>query len=169
MHGEQATQIAIQRALQDGIASTVEGLTVRELMPGFDLLDENKNTINYSWAQTYTADNVDQLIYGGINDNDSKVIVIYAIQAVVGTTTLHASTVKFDTGSSVKDIVDIQRLSIGAGSSATSMTVGLHPFIVYGKNQTARIYFHTNTGAIGQTDHIILLGVVAEKRGDHIA
>jgi|SRR5687767_5935112 len=162
------THIAIKRALQDGISPTVDGLSVRQLMPGFDLLDANKNTINYSWVQTHTADNVDELVYGGIKDSDSKVVVIYAVQAVIDTT-LYTSTLRFEGGSSVKDIIDIQRLAIGAGSSATNMTVGIHPPIMYGKNQTAKIYFHTKAGATGNSDNIILIGVVAERRGDHIA
>lgn len=152
----------------DNKMSNNEDLIERQLMPNIDLLDANKNILtDGSWKQTHTADNVEELVYGGIRDGESKTITINGIMAdVEAGQELWTNSVKFATASSVIDIIDIQTLALGY-STARQM-VRIEPPILYDKNETLKIYFNTKTGATGKTDKVILVGTVLEPRGNYI-
>jgi len=161
-----ATNAAVGQAIQDGIANSPEGLSVRQLIPGLDLLDKNGNEItDYSWVQTHAVENVDELIYNGIKDSDSKVVAISSIMAL-GNDPLYTTTVRFDKGSAVNNIIDIQSLAVSNRIEATA--IRLQSPIVFKKGQDAKIYFRGKTGATGKVDQVMLNGMVAEPRGTYI-
>jgi|SRR6185436_8693225 len=161
-----ATNAAVGQAIGDGIANTPEGLSVRQLIPGLDLLDKNGNEItDYSWVQTHTVDNQDELIYNGIRDGDSKVVAISSVMAL-GSASLYTTSIRFDKGSAVAQLIDIQGLEVSNRIEATAIV--LNPVLVFKKGQDAKIYFRGKTGATGKTDQILLNGAVAEPRGTYV-
>jgi hypothetical protein len=128
-------------------------------------LDANGNEItDYSWVQTHNVDNKDELVYNGVKDSDNKVIAISSIMGL-GTSTQYTTTVRFDKGSMVAQLIDIQSLQVSDEVTARAVRLG-NP-IIYKKGQDAKIYFHTKTGATGQKDYIMLVGIVAEPRGTY--
>lgn len=161
-----ATNAAVGQAINDGIANSPEGLSVRQLIPGLDLLDKNGTELtDWSWSQIHAVDNQDELIYNGIKDGDSKVVAISSVMAL-GSTPLYTTSIKFEKGSSVAQLIDIQGLEVSNRIEATAVI--LNPVLVFKKGQDAKIYFRGKTGATGKTDSVMLLGMVAEPRGMYI-
>ena len=155
----------------DGLASTEEGLAVRDILPDLDLRAPDDVVINdRSWAQPssgyYTAtDLMSATNLGGKaiyitsknSDNDQKVIIIYGIRLVragparQGFASL-ASAVTFRRGQ-VKTI-DIWQIEM-LDTVPDSVIYGRTP-LLYKKSDNARIEFHLKSSGVFYNSPILV-------------
>lgn len=166
----------IAQALLDGLATTEEGLTVRDILPDLDFRDHNGNAITKrEWVQpvsgSYNTENTEKEIYRtNINSNNQlKVLIIFGVREANNGpgrtgTALNASAIVFKR-SSVKtiDIWQIESLDTMIEGVAYARTP-----ILYKKSDNARIDFYPKTSASGSSDNLILLGKTVEKLGDNV-
>jgi hypothetical protein len=173
--------------LLDGIASTEEGLAVRDILVDKDFQDKNSVAItNREWRQpwsgAYNATETEVQIYqtNKNTDNFLKVMIIYGVRATQtgpGRTTcaLNIASISFKRAS-VKtiDIWQIELLDTVPDSVVYARTP-----LLYKKGDYARIDFWPKalgnagigagatgaTGASGGYDNLILLGKTIEAIG----
>lgn len=163
---------ALQIALQEGVSGSVDGLDVRyNIMPRFDLLDENKADINVGeWKQpvngNYTVAETDTLIYAGIRNQYQKVIIFTGIRALQRD--IYATSVRFDAGPATVAIEDIQDLISSSPGESFGVKAFERPYY-YNTKLPLRIYLRPRTDGVGQHDKLMFTGIVVEPQGVNIA
>lgn len=162
----------------DGLATTEEGLAVRDILVDKDFEDRNGNAIakrdwiqpwSGSWLNTDAQTEVQVYQTNKDVDNTQKVLCIYGIRATnVGpgdvSTTLNTSSIVFKR-SSVKTI-DIWQIEVL--DTVPDRVVYARTPLLYKKGDNARIDFMPKSGVSGTTDNLILLGKTIEPLGKEV-
>ena len=168
----------VAQALLDGLATTEEGLAVRDILTDKDFEDKNGNGITKrEWVQPWSGNwlNTDAQTETQVYqtnkdvDNTQKVICIYGLRACnVGpgdvTTTLNINSIIFKR-SSVKTI-DIWQVEVL--DTVPDRVVYSRTPLLYKKGDNARIDFMPKTAVSGTVDNLILLGKVVEPLGKEV-
>jgi hypothetical protein len=168
----------VAQALLDGLATTEEGLAVRDILVDKDFEDKNGNAIGKrDWIQPWSGNwlNTDAQTETQVYqtnkdvDNTQKVLCIYGVRATnIGpgdvSTTLNVSSLIFKR-SSVKTI-DIWQIEVL--DSVPDRVVYARTPLLYKKGDNARIDFMPKTGVSGTTDNLILLGKTIEPLGKEV-
>jgi hypothetical protein len=173
---DSVVRYGLAQAKIDGIASTEEGLVVRDIIPDLDLRDGNGNAITKrEWVQpvsgSYNTEEAEKEIYRTTTNsgNDRKIIIIYGVRETNNgpgrtASALNISALIFKRSTvKVIDIWHIESLDTMIEGVAYSRTP-----ILFKKNDEARIYFYPKTGASGSGDNLILLGKVVEAIGNNV-
>ena len=159
---------AIDIALKDGVTGSQDNLDVRyNIIPDLDLLDENKNPISKrGWIQpvnvAYSTAEQDTLVYGGIQNQQQKVIVLTGIRALQST--VYAVSLRLDQGVGTIAIEDIQDLVSVSGDEAVRRKDFEHPYI-YDTRVALKLYLRPNADGVGKQDKLLFEGVVVEPIG----
>ena len=144
-----------RRALEQGVVTSEDDLVIRDLLPKTDL-----GATNEVWTQTLSSGNAYNNTYTP-SASDKKVIGIYGVKNKA--TSPLTTAIKFSVGSGgaiVKDIWEIESVMLEENTEG----IATMP-IIYDKNETITIaQYASGTG----TDGIILLGLVAEPKGENV-
>lgn len=166
----------LAEAILDGLATTEEGLAVRDILPDLDFVDKNGNAVaNRAWAQpwsgSYNNTETDVLVYktSTVSKNDRKVIIVYGVKAAnTGpgrtSTTLKATSITWQR-SNVKtiDIWDLESLD----TTIEGVVIARTP-LLFKKSDIANISFRPKSGSSGSNDNLILLGKTIEPLGENL-
>jgi hypothetical protein len=166
----------LAEAILDGLATTEEGLAVRDILPDLDLLDKNGNAVGkrawvQPWSGAYNIEEADVQVYqtGVTSKNDRKVIIIYGVKETNNgpgrtSTALNASSITWKR-SNVKtiDIWQIESLDTTIEGVAIARTP-----LLFKKSDVARVDMRPKTGASGGTDNLIFLGKTIEPLGENL-
>ena len=174
----------VAQALLDGIATTEEGLAVRDILPDKDLRDKNNVAITkrewrQPWSGSYNSEETEVQIYqtNKDTDNNQKIIVLYGVRlggiygpgrvGTEGSATLGnlATSSLIFKRASVKtiDIWQIEQLLTTVEGVAFARTP-----LLFKKNDNARIDAFPKTGASGSSDSLIFLGKTIEALGNNV-
>lgn len=173
-------QFLTAQALLDGLATTEEGIAIRDILVDKDFEDQNGNAIaNRTWQQPISGG-----WQGGQNgstevqvyqtnkdvDNTQKELAIYGIRAsAVGpgatSTALRVNSITYRrSNTKIIDIWQIEPLDAVPERQIFARTP-----LLYKKGDNARIDFVPKASVLsGQTDNLILLGKIAEPLGKEI-
>jgi len=185
LEGDAIRAVAAQ-ALIDGVASTPQGLAVRDIIPDLDLRDNAANSdvaiTPRNWVQPLTNGiattwlagevNTDRQVYrtSRSSDNDKKTFVFYGIRRVntgnqrTSTAVLSASA-RFlrSNGSKVVDIWPLEDID-----AAGNLTVWARTPILYKKGDDLRIDLRPLAKGSGNNDFLEFMGKVAEPLGQNV-
>lgn len=162
---------AIQLAMNQGVAGSADDLDIRyNIIPDFDLLDENKQTIqSRSWKQpvthNYTSVETDTLIYGGINNSSPKVIVFSGVRALQKD--VYATSIKFDSGAATIAVEGIQDLVSTSPGESFGQKSFERPYM-FSDRMDCKIYLRANESGLNQQDKLLFMGFVVEQKGVHV-
>lgn len=166
----------LAEAILDGLATTEEGLAVRDILPDLDLLDKNGNAVGkrqwaQPWSGSYNNTETDVQVYqtGSVSKNDRKVLIIYGLKAAAtgpGRTgsTLNATSVTWKR-SNVKtiDIWQIEPLD----TTIEGVVIARTP-LLFKKSDVARVDMRPKSTASGANDNLIFLGKCVEPLGENL-
>lgn len=177
---ELAIKVAVGQALIDGIASTAEGIAVRDLLPDQDLRDGRNNAdtaiVRRDWVAPLsggaadiwrsTEINTDTEVYRTTrnSNNDRKVYVFYGVKAAnVGpadpNTTIGAVSITWKrSNSKTVDIWQIEEID-----SSPLRAVYARTPLVFKRLDDGRIEYFIAPKGSGTVDNLILLSKVAEQ------
>lgn len=167
--------VAVQTAMQQGLAATYAGLIVRDIVPSQDLIDQNGSGItSYEWRQpvsgNYITQNANTTIYktNQAVRSQQKVYVFWGARYVntgpARTGPIMDSAAITWTNPSSTAIYDVWQ------TEALNLHNELYTKfpIVFGTKDPLRVDFWVKSSSSGQYDNIQLIGKIAEPRGQFI-
>jgi len=171
-----AVKAGVYEALRKQLATSIDGLCSREIIPKIDFRDANNNAIPISeWRQpwsgaytfyetsgAYTVYQTNTLI-----DYDKKVFVMYGVRLVsVGPARVSGAVFSsmLELSDSVNNVYDKWQLQ---GLDTASVLYSYSP-IVYSSNKAMKLKLYGKSTASGNFDTIELVGKVIERIGDNI-
>lgn len=176
---ELAIKVAVAQALIDNIASTPQGIAVRDILPDQDMRDGRAGgdaaITRRDWVQPFSGGGVHVWLAADINtdttvyktsrnsNNDRKTYVFYGVKASnIGpadqTTTIGVASITFlRSNTKTVDIWQIEELD-----SSPLRAVYARTPIVFKKLDDGRINFFAAPKGSGASENLILLGKVAE-------
>ena len=178
------TRYGVAQALLDGLATTEEGLAVRDILPDLDFLMPGGSAVpQREWIQPASgtflatdANTATQVYKTDTNSNNTKkVLIIYGLREVqaIFPTSPSATTVALKSSAiifkrSTTKTIDIWQIEI-METIPDRAVYGRTP-ILYKKGDSARIDFYPKRAAVstGTNDFIILLGKVVEPIGENV-
>jgi hypothetical protein len=174
-----AIKFVAAQALVDNVASTPQGLAVRDILPDKDLRTQDDAAISRrDWVQpasgTWTSAMIsaEQQVYKTNRnvDNDRKAYVYYGIRAsntgpADASSTIGISSVIFKraNGTKVVDIWQIEEIETDARRAVYARTP-----ILYKRGDDQRIDVFAAPRGSGLSENLIFLGKVAEPLGQNI-
>ena len=167
-------QLTISEALKAALSPTIEGLSIRDLIPGFDFEDGNDNPIQMRhwrqpWSGNYSSTSGEFEVYRSNKDvdYDKKVIGIWGCRYVntgpshLGNVT-STSTITFkDSAGNTYDHWQVEGLDVNTEAYAFTP-------LIFNPSRQLRIFHYPKTDKSGSFDNIQLLGAVCERRGDNV-
>lgn len=173
-------QFLTAQALLDGLATTEEGIAIRDILVDKDFEDQNGNAIaNRTWLQPISGGWA-----GGQNgssevqvyqtnkdvDNTQKELAIYGIRATAVGPGATSSSLKVNSITyrrSNTKIIDIWQIE--PMDAVPERQIFARTPLLYKKGDNARIDFIPKASVLsGQFDNLILLGKIAEPLGKEI-
>jgi hypothetical protein len=171
-----AIKSAVYEALRKNVASSVDALTSRELIPKIDFEDGNSNPILFSqwrqpWSGTYTSNELSgsQFIYqtNTTTNYDKKVIVLYGVRAVAtgpGRPSSFVDSSVMELSDSIGNVYDKWQLQ---GLDTAGVLYAYAP-VVYSTNKAMRINMYPGSNSSGRFDTIQIVGKVIEPIGENV-
>ena len=171
-----AIKAGVYEALKKQVATSIDALTSREIIPKIDFEDGNSNPIKQSewrqpWSGTYTFTETSgsHFVYqtNTTVNYDKKVIVLYGVRAVStgpGRTSTIVQAPLMELSDSVGNVYDLWHLQ---GLDTAGVLYAYAP-IIYSTNKALRINMYPSSTASGHFDTIELIGKVIEPIGEHV-
>ena len=175
-----AIKAGVYEALKKQVATSIDALTSRELIPKLDFEDGNSNPITLSewrqpWSGAYTfventpSTNGKTMIYqtNKTVDYDRKVIVLYGVRAVStgpGRPSGQVEAPLMELSDSVGNVYDLWHLQ---GLDTAGVLYAYAP-VVYSTNKAMTINMYPSSTSSGHFDTIEIIGKVIESIGDHV-
>ena len=167
-------QLALAEARNNALAPELDGLSVRNIIPGIDFQDGNNQTIQMKqwrqpWSGTYTNTSGEFEVYRTNKnvDYDKKILAIWGLRYVnTGPGRLDnitsTSVVTFkDSAGNTYDTWQCEALDIHPELFAWTP-------IVFSNTRQLKIFHYPKIGKSGSWDNIELQGCVVERRGDNV-
>ena len=171
-----AIKAGVYEALRAQVATSIEGLSSREIIPKRDFRDVNNNAIRLSeWRQPWSGGYTFFETSGGYNmyqtntqtDYDKKVFVLYGVRVVnQGNARVSGcvNAVLLELSDSVNNVYDLWHLQ---GLDTANVLYSYSP-IVYSVNKSMKLNLYCKSTASGNFDTVEIIGKVIERIGDNL-
>jgi hypothetical protein len=171
-----AIKAGVYEALRAQVATSIEGLSSRQIIPKRDFRDVNNNQIKTSeWRQPWSGGYTFFETSGGYtvyqtntqSDYDKKVFTIYGVRLVNNGNARTSGAVNaalLELSDSVNNVYDLWQLQ---GLDTANVLYAYSP-IVYSTNKAMKLNVYCKSTASGSFDTIEIIGKVIERIGDNV-